>query len=300
MAHILSSVVSKISTAPVDHQPGVSQPESPVDARDDDIELSLPPAAASKGKSRAMDLSTAMPDAQPGSNFPALQPQYSHASAIGPAPITPGSEEADPLLLRSRLVDETDLRRRPTKAGRKAKRDVASFYEAQNSHIQNLLKPLHEHSRDDEEAREDNALKVKFAIYGSFAANCILAILQLYAAISSLSLSLFATAADSVFDPFANLALLLLHRKSSRVDERKWPAGGSRFENVGNCVYAFLMGAVSIILVVESIRDLATGSGEDKKLHVPSLVAVGVAFGVKFGLFLYCLALQRFSSQIEV
>jgi divalent metal cation (Fe/Co/Zn/Cd) transporter len=41
------------------------------------------------------------------------------------------------------------------------------------------------------------ALKVKLAVNISFFANCCLAILQLYAAISSGSLSLFATCADS-------------------------------------------------------------------------------------------------------
>lgn len=43
--------------------------------------------------------------------------------------------------------------------------------------------------------------QVKILIYANIVANFVLAGLQLYAAISSLSLSLFATAADSVFDP---------------------------------------------------------------------------------------------------
>jgi len=48
------------------------------------------------------------------------------------------------------------------------------------------------------------ALKVKLAVNISFFANCCLAVLQLYAAISSGSLSLFATCADSgqLFYPF--------------------------------------------------------------------------------------------------
>lgn len=80
------------------------------------------------------------------------------------------------------------------------------------------------------------------------------------------------------------------------------PTGGSRFENVGNTVYAFLMGTVSCILVVESIRDLASHNSSDdtNQLHIPSLVAVGVAFFVKLSLFFYCFALRRFSSQIQV
>lgn len=305
---------------PEDHQPGVSPPLSPISTRDHERQVSpvehiqpMTAIAPSKGKARTLPAAdedeiiahpldpstTAAPG--PSTDFPALSTAPSRISnAMGPA--TPAYEEADPLLLRSRLVAESDLRRRPTNQGRRATKDVKDFYETQNSHIENLLKPLHVHGQQVDEDREGNQWRIRVAIYGSFAANCILAILQLYAAISSLSLSIFATAADSVFDPFANIALLWLHRKASRVDERSWPAGGSRFENVGNCVYAFLMGAVSVILVVESIRALAThGDGEDtNRLNIPSLVAVAIAFGVKFALFLYCFALRRFSSQIGV
>lgn len=61
----------------------------------------------------------------------------------------------------------------------------------------------------------------------------ILAILQLYAALSSLSLSIFGTAADSVFDPLANFVLLYCHKKAEHVDYRKYPSGGSKFETIG-------------------------------------------------------------------
>ena len=87
---------------------------------------------------------------------------------------------------------------------------------------------------------------------------------QLYAAISSLSLSLFATCIDagtpmlglpytsclrdlivifdSVFDPFANIVLNYLHKRSTRVDEKKWPMGGSRFESSeSSCVGVFIV-----------------------------------------------------------
>lgn len=47
-------------------------------------------------------------------------------------------------------------------------------------------------------------------IYANIYANFALAALQLYAAISSLSLSLFATAADSVFDPVSALNCCVL------------------------------------------------------------------------------------------
>ena len=73
------------------------------------------------------------------------------------------------LLLRSRLVGENDLRRRPSgKGGRKAEKNVKRFYEEQNEHIERLLKPIHAHGQDDDNDRQDNALKVKIAVYGSF------------------------------------------------------------------------------------------------------------------------------------
>lgn len=231
-------------------------------------------------------------------------PSRSRASSIGYGGLTlttPGNEDTDPLLLRSRLVEESEVRRRHSGKGKnkRSERQIRDFYEAQNEHIERLLKPISAHADEDKQDRESSALKVKIAVYASIAANFALAGLQMYAAISSLSLSLFATAADSVFDPFANLVLNWLHRKSENVDERKWPIGGSRFEPIGNITYAALMGMVSAILVVESIKELATGDG-DKKLHIASLIAVGVAFVTKAILAIYCFGLRKYSSQVEV
>ncbi|SOV06924.1 related to cation diffusion facilitator 10 [Ustilago sp. UG-2017a] len=228
----------------------------------------------------------------------------SRASSIGYGglgPMTPGTEDTDPLLLRSRLVEESEIRRRHSGKGRNKRneRQIRDFYEAQNEHIERLLKPISKHADEDKQDRELSALKVKIAVYASISANFALAALQMYAAVSSLSLSLFATAADSVFDPFANLVLNWLHRKSEKVDERKWPIGGSRFEPIGNITYAALMGMVSAILVVESIKELATGD-QDKELHLASLIAVGIAFVTKAILALYCFGLRKYSSQVEV
>lgn len=59
----------------------------------------------------------------------------------------------------------------------------------------------------------------------------------MYAAISSLSLSLLATGIDSVFDIGSNVLLIWLHRKASRLDANRWPVGGARLETIGNIVY---------------------------------------------------------------
>jgi len=54
--------------------------------------------------------------------------------------------------------------------------------------------------------------------------NVLLALLQTYGATSSLSYSLFATMADSIFDPFSNLTLWLAHHAAAKIDEQKYPA----------------------------------------------------------------------------
>ncbi|KIR29157.1 cation diffusion facilitator 1 [Cryptococcus deuterogattii LA55] len=207
--------------------------------------------------------------------------------------------EKDPYSLRTKMIGEDKiktLRQRKTGGSK-----LASFYESQNEHINDLLKPMSAHSAEAAQDAENNALKVKIAVNASLVANTALAILQLYAAISSMSLALFASCIDAV-DPFANLILWLAHRRSDRANENKWPVRGSRFETSdGNIIYGSIMGGVNVILVVESIQEFVTHTGDDlNKFHLASIVSVAVAFGVKFCLFLYCLAIRKSSSQVQV
>ncbi|KAJ7155897.1 CDF-like metal transporter [Mycena crocata] len=190
-------------------------------------------------------------------------------------------------------IDE--LRRR-----KKGKR-LAAYHRNQNTLIESLLKPMVEHTED---ARVDEAaarLPVKIAVYASLIANFCLCVLQLYAAISSLSLSLLATGIDAVFDIGSNLLLFWLHKKAEKLDSNAWPVGGARLETIGNIVYGFLMGSVNLVVIVESVQSLITKKNDDlKEFHLPSIIAVGVALAVKFLLFLYCFSLRKKSSQVLV
>jgi len=125
--------------------------------------------------------------------------------------------------------------------------------------------------------------------------------LLVYAAVTSLSLSFFATAVDSVFDPLSNLLLYYLHKKASRLDVNKWPVGGARLENIGNIVYGFLMGSVNLVIIVESLRSIIThGDSETNDFHVAAVVAVASALCTKFLLFLYCFSIRKNSSQVQI
>ena len=161
---------------------------------------------------------------------------------------------------------------------------------------------MDEHVRSAKEFDGANHLKYQIAVKGSFAANVILAILQIYGAVSSGgSLSLFTTMADAIFDPLSNVTLIVCNRAVKHVDPRRFPSGKARIETAGNIVFCFMMTAVSSIIIVLSLIELKTPPLEDtKKLYLPSVIAVAIATVVKLGLFFYCWTLRNIYSQIRI
>ncbi|KAI9209100.1 uncharacterized protein BJ171DRAFT_557680 [Polychytrium aggregatum] len=178
------------------------------------------------------------------------------------------------------------------KALRKSgKKKVAQFYEEQNELIEELLKPI-DYKDEDEEAR---LLKLKIAVYGSVGANVLLFFLQLYAALASKSLSLFATMADAFMDLASSLVLLLAAHAATKKDLHRYPTGKTKLETAGIIVFSSLMATVSFQLIVESIRNLSQQS-TDVDVSPVGLTCVGVALATKAGLFLYCSALSQYQS----
>jgi divalent metal cation (Fe/Co/Zn/Cd) transporter len=178
---------------------------------------------------------------------------------------------------------------------------LQGFYENQNEAIERFLKPVDDHRREAKQLEGDTHLRYKIAVTGSFIANLLLAGLQLYAAISSKSLSLFTTMADALFDPLSNITLMLTNRATKRVDTRRYPSGKARIETAGNIFFCFLMCAVSLIIIVQAIQELIAGSTDLKKpFYLASILAVAVAFCTKLALFFYCYALRNLYSQIRI
>ncbi|KAF9469631.1 CDF-like metal transporter [Collybia nuda] len=203
----------------------------------------------------------------------------------------------DPFQLRDGILSEEEiaaLRRR--KRGKR----VAKYHKKQNTLIASVLKPMEDHTEEAKVEEDAARLPVKIAIYASLIANMFLCVLQMYAAISSGSLSLLATGIDSVFDIGSNVLLFWLHRKALKLDVNAWPVGGARLETIGNIVYG-LMGSVNLVVIVESARNIITkGDNELQKFHLPSIIAVSAALAVKFLLFVYCFSLRSKSSQVRV
>ena len=198
---------------------------------------------------------------------------------------------------KNSLVGSFKLNRDASKANR-----VHEFYKEQNDNIERFLKPVQEHRRLAKEETDSNAFQYKLAVRASFAANVCLAILQVFAAVYSGSLSLFTTMADALFDPLSNLTLILCNRAVNRVDARKYPQGKARIETAGNIAFSFLMFAVSLVLLVMSAREISEGNHGQKlsQFHLPSIIAVAIAFVTKLLLFLYCYALRNKYSQVRI
>ncbi|ORZ28381.1 cation efflux family-domain-containing protein [Lobosporangium transversale] len=219
-------------------------------------------------------------------------------------------EARDPMLLASKRMSEEQLR-----AIRSSKK-VKEFYREQNELIEDLLEPPggREGAQEEEEKNQlkvcnsslslylslflnsqKNLLTLKIAVYGSFGVNVLLFMLQLYAAISSKSLALFATMADSFMDLLSGVILTYAARASTK-SNWKYPSGKSRMETAGTIVFASLMATVSLQLIIESVRTLLENNQTPPMPSAIAIAFVGFALISKFLLFLYCKAIRQYNA----
>jgi len=95
--------------------------------------------------------------------------------------------------------------------------------------------------------------------------------------------------------------LIVVHRAVKRVDGRRFPSGKARLETAGNIFFCFLMTSVSLIIIVQSLIELAAGSKTRvREFHLTSVIIVGIAFLTKLALFTYCWALRNMYSQVRI
>ncbi|KAF9356045.1 hypothetical protein BGX26_005808 [Mortierella sp. AD094] len=210
-------------------------------------------------------------------------------SLPSPGPSPDFYTSRDPMSLASKRISEEQMR------AIHSSKKVKEFYREQNELITDLLDPP-EGREGAAELEEKNQVKLKIAIYGSVGVNVLLFLLQLYAAISSKSLSLFATMADSFMDLLSGVILMYAARASTKSNWFKYPSGKSRMETAGTIVFASLMATVSLELIIESIRTLVGGDDKPPMPGVLAIVFVGFALVSKLFLFLYCKAISQYSS----
>ncbi|UKZ83052.1 hypothetical protein TrVFT333_010853 [Trichoderma virens FT-333] len=190
-----------------------------------------------------------------------------------------------------------------TKLVHRKTRRAHNYHATQNTHINRLVQVAEDPtaSRLLDDRPDSSAFHVRAAIYLSIYGTIVVAALQVYAAVTTLSLSLFVTMAESCCEAASNIGLNYLHRKSKKLSgSPRWPAGAARLGNAGNICFAFALMAVSLVLIVESIRDLAKSEHELGKFSVAAIVAAACGFGIKLGLAIYCFIFRKHSSQLEM
>lgn len=215
---------------------------------------------------------------------------------------------SDPLGLSPLIKSDSELS--TIKSGQKVsalhvhshpEKRVKRFYEGQNEEIRSFLKSVEDHQQAIDDEQNAAGLKYQIAVKGSLCANVVLSGLQLYAAISSGSLSLITTMVDSCFDPFSGLMLYMAHRTVARASPLKYPVGRARISTAGNICFSFIMFTVSTVILVQALQNFIEGqTAETKPFFLPSIIAVSCAFTTKVCLFLYCWTIKHMFSQVEI
>ncbi|CAG8804435.1 10473_t:CDS:2 [Gigaspora margarita] len=119
----------------------------------------------------------------------------------------------DPLSLGHKRKSEDEIKKNSKK--------IQAFYRDQNDLIDELLSPIGNKQSNDE--IQSGMLRLKLAVNGSMAVNIMLFVLQLYAAISTSSLSLFATMSDSFMDLLSTAILLFAGKAANAKNILQYP-----------------------------------------------------------------------------
>ncbi|KAL0072940.1 cation efflux family-domain-containing protein [Phycomyces blakesleeanus] len=194
----------------------------------------------------------------------------------------------DPLFLLSSKKSKADLKRMK-KEGISNK--IRKFYIKQNKLIDSMLSP-HQFEVLDQDSQQ---LRLKIAIYGTVGANVVLFCLQLIAATTSGSLSIFSTMSDSFMDLLSSAVLLWTSRQAAKVNLLEYPNGKARVETAGIIVFSSLMSCLALFLIIEAVQKLAN-PGTPSDLGPLAIGCIATALAIKLVLYCYCISLSRYSS----
>ncbi|KAI1541168.1 MMT1 Co Zn Cd cation transporter [Pyrenophora tritici-repentis] len=221
------------------------------------------------------------------------QSSVDNASSNGAKDDVTITVNTDPLDLRKHLRDDVTQKQLKADYPLAKPRHMKKFYTRQNALIDQFLQ-----SGDEERLAAldqlENGPKVRFAVNASFVVNFCLFVIQMYAAISTGSLSLFATAADAFMDLVSSVVMLITSRMAARPSVYKYPVGRTRIETIGIIMFCCLMTTVAIQLIIESGRALGAGAKEHEQLHIIPIAFVATAIFCKGSLCIYCFIFRRY------
>ena len=137
---------------------------------------------------------------------------------------------------------------------------------------------------------------VYIAVFTSLFFNFILTAIKLIAAVRTGSLTLMTSTIDSALDIFSGLVLFFSARaqKVQKVKDRfNYPYGRKKSEAVGIVVFAAVMAAFAVQMIINSVESLV--HGKDKPLHIGvfTIVVMSIAIATKLFLFIFCYILNK-------
>lgn len=149
---------------------------------------------------------------------------------------------------------------------RKSK-SIRRFYKQQNDLIDRLQafyqavptsdESNHNNTEDEDENEEPHdPAPVAWAINASFLFNVVLLIVKIVASVLSGSMSVIASAADSLLDLLSGSTLVITHRLAKKKDAFLYPQGKSRMEPIGVFAFAIIMMLSSLQILIEAVRRL--------------------------------------------
>jgi len=169
-----------------------------------------------------------------------------------------------------------------------------SFYKEQNEMIE-AYQHIDKNEVVDKEEEEKKSKLARFVIYLSFIVNICLFGIKIYASVASFSLSVIASAVDSLLDLFSGSVVFLTTRIKNKQNIEKYPVGKGKIEPLGVVVFAAIMGTASLQIIREAGNKL--GSSE-----VPPILAIGTivviccTIGSKTILYILCKCLAKSSA----
>lgn len=182
-------------------------------------------------------------------------------------------------------------------------RGVRSFYRSQNALIDELTGDATE-TLELLEARSPGAAssaaaadarQVRWALHGSLALNVALLVAKVFAVVTSGSMSVIASAADSLLDLVSGGVMTLTQRAMSRADPYRYPQGKARMEPLGVVVFAAVMGMSSLQIIVEAAKEAAriATEGSTLTLDAPTFAVLGATILGKWAGAVACRAVAR-------
>lgn len=176
---------------------------------------------------------------------------------------------------------------------------------ADGQHHDHCVIAMRESMKSSIEKEEDEAFadRVRCAVHLSITANIVLCAVTTYAVVSSGSLAVLASLADTLIDLVSQGVLAVSEWVMRKPSDQHYPAGRSRIEPLGVIIVSILMGIAALELFRASITSLVMALAYHQlpslNMQDRTIIILFVVVGVKFCLFLFSKSLARRSCTAE-